>query len=91
MARPTASRGANRSQARVTPVVAGIVSALALTGAAVFTVGQAACGDQGQYIRHADHVEFVGGCIQGEDLPGVSPGDRQGPADHTDEPRNYRP
>ncbi|OLT46614.1 hypothetical protein BJF85_16415 [Saccharomonospora sp. CUA-673] len=90
MARPTASRGA-RSQGRVTPLLAGIVSALALTGAAVFTVGHASCGDEGQYVRHAEHVEFIGGCVHGEDLPGVEPGDREGPTARDEEPRNYRP
>lgn len=50
-------------------VVAGLASALALAGAAVYTVEGATCGDGGQYVRHASHVELVGGCVTGTDLP----------------------
>ncbi|MCP2253172.1 hypothetical protein LY13_001920 [Prauserella aidingensis] len=91
MARPSVPRDA-RSQGRVTPLLAGIVSAMALAGAAVFTVGYASCGDPGQYVRHADNVHFIGGCVDGEDLPATGPGDQRGPAGGDDEaPRNYRP
>ncbi|NIJ10676.1 hypothetical protein FHU38_001020 [Saccharomonospora amisosensis] len=48
-------------------LLAGLTSALALTGAAVYTVGQAAC-EPGQYVRHDSHVELVGGCVDGEQL-----------------------
>lgn len=49
------------------PLLAGITSALALTGAAVYTVHQTGC-DPGEYIQHADHVELVGGCVDGAEL-----------------------
>ncbi|HJQ48538.1 MAG TPA: hypothetical protein VJ870_19770 [Amycolatopsis sp.] len=49
------------------PVVAAVTSALALTGAAFLTVDRATCGDA-QYIRHADHVELVGGCVGSSEL-----------------------
>lgn len=51
----------------VLPIVAAVTSALALTGAAFYTVDRAACGDA-QYIRHDDHVELVGGCVSGSEL-----------------------
>lgn len=49
------------------PLLAGVTSALALTGAAVYTVDQARC-EPGEYIRHADHVELTGSCVDGADL-----------------------
>jgi len=53
--------------AGVLPIVAAVTSALALTGAAFYTVDRVTCGD-GQYIRHDDHVELVGGCIDSSEL-----------------------
>lgn len=61
------SRRALRS-AGVLPLVAAVTSALALTGAAFYTVDRAACGDPAQYIRHDNHVELVGGCVDSSDL-----------------------
>ncbi|OXM73142.1 MULTISPECIES: hypothetical protein [Amycolatopsis] len=72
------------------PLVAGVTSALALTGAAVYTVDRAGCGDPAQYIRHDNYVELVGGCVDGSDLPGIRAGST--PADaKTAELNNYRP
>lgn len=67
----SSSRGARSG---LLPVVAGVVSALALTGAAVYTVGQASCGDGGQYIRHDNHVELKGSCVDGSELPMIGDG-----------------
>lgn len=50
------------------PLVAAITSALALTGAAFYTVDRATCGDPAHYIRHDDHIELVGGCVDGSQL-----------------------
>ncbi|MFC4002813.1 hypothetical protein ACFS2C_05705 [Prauserella oleivorans] len=89
MTRPTTPRGSRK--AGVVPFVAGIASALALTGAAVYTVGQAACTDPARYIRHDNHIELVGGCIDGSELPRTGTGETQhGPAG-TESPSNYRP
>jgi hypothetical protein len=63
-------RRATRS-AGALPLVAGITSALALTGAAFYTVDRATCGDPGQYIRHDNHVELVGGCVDSSELSGM--------------------
>jgi hypothetical protein len=60
-------RRATRS-AGALPLVAAITSALALTGAAVYTVDHATCGDPAQYIRHDNHIELVGGCVDGSEL-----------------------
>ncbi|TVT50555.1 hypothetical protein ORV05_02295 [Amycolatopsis cynarae] len=60
-------RRASRS-AGVLPLVAAITSALALTGAAFYTVDRAGCADPAQYIRHDNHIELVGGCVSGSDL-----------------------
>ncbi|GHF45815.1 hypothetical protein FHX82_001671 [Amycolatopsis bartoniae] len=60
-------RRASRS-AGALPLVAAITSALALTGAAFYTVDRAACGDPAQYIRHDNHIELVGGCVEGTEL-----------------------
>ena len=45
-----------------------ITSALALTGAAFYTVDRATCADPAHYIRHDDHIELVGGCVDGSQL-----------------------
>ena len=69
MPRQSEQDGAARRtrSAGVLPIVAAVTSALALTGAAFFTVDSATCGDP-QYIRHDDHVELVGGCVNGSEL-----------------------
>ncbi|NKQ56636.1 hypothetical protein HFP15_27545 [Amycolatopsis sp. K13G38] len=51
----------------VLPIVAAVTSALALTGAAFYTVDRVTCEDA-QYIRHDDHVELVGGCVDSSEL-----------------------
>jgi hypothetical protein len=55
--------------AGLVPLVVGLASAAALTGAAYITVDSASCGSPAQYIRHDSHVELVGGCVDGSDLP----------------------
>lgn len=71
-------------------VLVGVASAVALTGAAFFTVEQATCGDPGTYIRHADHVELVGGCVDGSELPSHTGGtDRD--TTHQGDAGSYRP
>jgi hypothetical protein len=76
----------------VLPLVAAITSAVALTGAAFYTVEQAGCGSPGQYIRHDDHIELVGGCVDGSELPGANLPQQHGPqAPITAEHQNYRP
>jgi len=72
------------------PLVAGITSALALTGAAVYTVDRAGCGDPAQYIRHDNYVELVSGCVDGSDLQGIRTGSTPGEAKNA-ELNNYRP
>ncbi|WP_370944589.1 hypothetical protein AB5J62_36515 [Amycolatopsis sp. cg5] len=54
--------------ASVVPLVAALASAIALTGAAVYTVDHATCGVPAQYIRHDNHVELVGGCVDGSEI-----------------------
>jgi hypothetical protein len=56
------------------PLVAAITSAIALTGAAFYTVDRVGCADPAQYIRHDNHVELVGGCVNTTELPSVQPG-----------------
>lgn len=74
-------------------LVAGLVSALALTGGAVYTVEDVTCGDGGRYVRHAQHIELVSSCLNGNDLqhaPTTNGGTRGGhhvPAEHS----NHRP
>jgi uncharacterized membrane protein (UPF0136 family) len=69
------ARGNDAHRARATrsaglvPLVIGLASAAALTGAAYFTVDSASCGSPAQYIRHDSHVELVGGCVDGANLP----------------------
>jgi hypothetical protein len=61
------SRRTTRSPG-VLPLIAAITSALALTGVAFYTVDRATCGDPAQYIRHDNHVELVGGCVDSSEL-----------------------
>jgi hypothetical protein len=69
--------------ARTVPMLAAVASAMALTGAAFFTVQQAACGDPSAYIRHDSHIELIGGCVDGSDIPGSTPSTK-GPSAHGD-------
>lgn len=92
MRRAHAARNRNTRSAGVVPMVAAVTSALALTGAAFYTVDQATCGDPAQYVRHDNHVELVGGCVDGADLPAVTPdGTRVTRASGAAESQNYRP
>jgi hypothetical protein len=63
-------RRATRS-AGVLPLVAAVTSALALTGAAFYTVDRANCGAPGQYVHHDNRIELVGGCVDPSDLPNL--------------------
>lgn len=94
MARANTSHGSRA--ASLLPLLAGVTSALALTGAAVYTVGKAGC-EPGQYVRHDHRVELVGGCVSGADLRDAGVGHRHkapsaqvSGAAHTDDGR-YRP
>ncbi|MGW1676493.1 hypothetical protein [Saccharopolyspora sp. NPDC002376] len=57
---------------RVLPLVTGVATAAALSGAAVFAVLQSGCDDPGAYRVRDDVVELIGGCLQPDDLP-ISP------------------
>ncbi|MEV7092063.1 hypothetical protein AB0M80_04405 [Amycolatopsis sp. NPDC051045] len=65
----TARRARATRSAGLLPLVIGLASAAALTGAAYLTVDNASCGAPAQYIRHDSHVELVGGCVDGSNLP----------------------
>jgi hypothetical protein len=52
----------------VLPLVASVVAAAALAGAAVFTVAQAGCSAPGHYETSNGQVVLVGGCINKDDL-----------------------
>ncbi|WP_326944375.1 hypothetical protein OHS58_30460 [Amycolatopsis sp. NBC_00348] len=73
MARGKPANAAQRARATrsagLVPLVIGLASAAALTGAAYITVDSASCASPAQYIRHDSHVELVGGCVDGADLP----------------------
>jgi hypothetical protein len=64
-----ARRARTTRSAGLLPLVIGLASAAALTGAAYITVDSASCGSPAQYIRHDSHVELVGGCVDGANLP----------------------
>ncbi|TNC29603.1 hypothetical protein [Amycolatopsis alkalitolerans] len=83
------TRRAGRS-AGALPLVAAITSALALTGAAFYTVDRATCGDPAQYIRHDNRIELVGGCVDGSQVNQLqtTPAHSSG---QTAEYNNYRP
>ncbi|MEU4800743.1 hypothetical protein [Actinosynnema sp. NPDC023587] len=55
----------------VFPLVGAVATAVALTGAAFFTVAHADCADTGRYVVRDGVVELVGGCVDGADLPAV--------------------
>ncbi len=65
----SARRARATRSAGLLPLVIGLASAAALTGAAYITVDNASCGSPAQYIRHDSHVELVGGCVDGAKLP----------------------
>ncbi|MCP2258953.1 hypothetical protein LX15_002652 [Streptoalloteichus tenebrarius] len=50
------------------PLVASLAAAVALAGAAVFTVARAGCADPGRYVSRDGVVELVGGCVEQGDL-----------------------
>jgi hypothetical protein len=60
----------------VLPVLGALITATALTGAAVFTVSHGVCTDGGQYIERGGQIVLVGGCLTPQELPG---GSKQGP------------
>ncbi|MEV4057470.1 hypothetical protein AB0J55_40230 [Amycolatopsis sp. NPDC049688] len=82
----TARRARATRSAGLLPLVIGVASAAALTGAAYLTVDSASCGAPAQYIRHDSHVELVGGCVDGSNLP-VTRGPATGAVVHG----NYNP
>ncbi|MEU5691601.1 hypothetical protein [Actinosynnema sp. NPDC020468] len=55
----------------VVPLVGAVATAAALTGAAFFTVAHAGCADTGRFVERGGVVEYVGGCVDGADLPAV--------------------
>ncbi|MER7081094.1 hypothetical protein SAMN02982929_03807 [Saccharopolyspora kobensis] len=54
---------------RALPLVTGVLTAAALSGAAVFAVLQSGCDDPGSYQVRDDAVELIGGCLRPDDLP----------------------
>ncbi|MDQ2584694.1 MULTISPECIES: hypothetical protein [Saccharothrix] len=57
----------------VLPLVGVVATAAALTGAAFFSVAHAGCAETGRFVERGGVVEFVGGCVDAEDLPTVPP------------------
>lgn len=55
----------------VIPLVAGLVTAAALSGAAAIAVLHSGCEQPGSYLEHDGVVELIGGCLQPSDLPVV--------------------
>ena len=47
--------------AGVLPLLGAVVAAVALAGAAVFTVSQAACPNPGHYVQQGVALHLVGG------------------------------
>ncbi|WP_199441306.1 hypothetical protein [Umezawaea beigongshangensis] len=62
-----------RRVAAVLPLAGAVATAVALTGAAVFTVAHAGCAESGYFEQRDGVVEFVGGCVDGTNLPAVPP------------------
>jgi hypothetical protein len=56
----------------VLPLLAAVVAAAALGGAAVFTVSQAACPDPGHFVQQGVSARLVGGCMDKADLPAAT-------------------
>jgi hypothetical protein len=69
-----------RRVAGVLPLVGAVTAAVALTGAAVFTVSQAGCADPGHYEQRDGVVQLVGGCVDRAELPAVDPQQHQAAA-----------
>jgi hypothetical protein len=57
--------------AAVLPLVGAVATAVALTGAAFFTVAHAGCQETGHFEQRGGVLQFVGGCVDGQDLPAV--------------------
>jgi hypothetical protein len=57
----------------VLPLLAAVVAAAALAGAAVFTVSQASCTDPGHIDTSGVNAHLVGGCVDRGDLPATAP------------------
>jgi hypothetical protein len=57
----------------VLPLVCAVLTAAALTGAAVFTVEQTSCPAPSHYVRDSGQVQLVGGCLNNDELPAGSP------------------
>ena len=53
----------------VLPLLAGMITAAALSGAAVLVVLGSGCDDPGTYRERDGVVELIGGCLQPSDLP----------------------
>jgi hypothetical protein len=60
-----------RRVAAVLPLFGAVATAAALTGAAFFTVAQAGCQDSGHFEQQNGTLQFVGGCVDGQELPAV--------------------
>lgn len=52
-----------------TALFGAVGSAVALTGAAFFTVQHATCDDPGMYVRYDSHVELIRGCVDPAKVP----------------------
>ncbi|MGW4130112.1 hypothetical protein [Amycolatopsis japonica] len=92
MARGNIGRVRATRSAGLLPVVLALTSAALLTGAAVYTVDRAGCVDPGQYIRHDNHIELVGGCVDGSELPAAPQGtSHEADAKTGVTPSNFRP
>jgi len=73
------------------PLLAGVISALALTGAAVYTVSEAQC-DPGHYVTEGRKTILVGGCVSGAELREAGIGhDHDRPGTTETSPSNLRP
>lgn len=59
--------------AGVLPLLAAVVAAAALAGAAVFTVSQAACPNPGHISVSGAGAHLVGGCVDRSELPPTAP------------------
>lgn len=55
----------------VLPLVGAVATAVALTGAAFLTVTHAGCHQSGRFEQRDGVVEFIGGCVDVQDLPEV--------------------
>ncbi|WP_019809889.1 hypothetical protein [Saccharomonospora halophila] len=62
-----ASTASASGSAGVLPLLAGVLSAVTLTGAAVYTVAEAPC-EPARYTEQDGAVTLVGGCVDAADL-----------------------